>query len=47
VRSVVTVAGAVGMTIIAAILIWNVITAEHPLAQLVPGMMQTAQHPPR
>jgi hypothetical protein len=35
------------MTSIAAILIWNVITAERPPAQLAPGMMQTAQHPPR
>jgi hypothetical protein len=46
-RWIITVAGAVAMTIIAGILIWNVITAEHPLAQLMPSMMQTALHPPR
>jgi hypothetical protein len=46
VRWIVTVAGAVAMTIIAGILIWNVITAPHPLAELMPGMTHTAQHPP-
>jgi hypothetical protein len=44
VKWIVTAAGAVAMTIIAAILIWNVIMAPNPLAQLVPGLAQTAEH---
>jgi len=44
VKWVVTLAGAVAMTIIAGILVWNVVTAPHPLAQLMPGYTQAAQH---
>jgi hypothetical protein len=43
-RWIVTVAGAVAMTIIAGILVWSLITAEHPLAQPMPGTIQTARH---
>jgi hypothetical protein len=34
VRWLVTAAGAVAMILIAAVLVWNVVTAPHPLAQL-------------
>ena len=33
VRWIVTAAGAVAMIVIAGVLVWNVITAPHPLAQ--------------
>ena len=46
VKWMVTVAGAVAMVIIAGVLIWNVITAPNPLAQLVPGFAKTAEHRP-
>jgi hypothetical protein len=44
VKWIVTVAGAIAMAIIAAMLLWNVFTAPNPLAQLVPGFAQTAEH---
>jgi hypothetical protein len=45
-RCIVTLAGALAMVIIAGVLVWNVVTAPHPLAQLVPGYAQTAEHRP-
>ena len=46
VRCIVTLAGALAMVIIACVLVWNVVTAPHPLAQLVPGYARTAEHRP-
>jgi hypothetical protein len=46
VQSMVTAAGALAMVIIAGILIWNVVTAPNPLAELVPGLARTAEHGP-
>jgi hypothetical protein len=34
------------MTIIAGILAWKVLTAQHPLAELMPAATRTAQHQP-
>jgi hypothetical protein len=46
VKWMVTVAGALAMVIIAGVLIWNVVTAPNPLAELVPGLARTAERGP-
>jgi hypothetical protein len=42
VRWLVTAAGGVAMLMIAAVLVWNVITAPHPLAQLTTRVVPSA-----
>jgi hypothetical protein len=45
VRWLVTAAGAVAMVMIAMVLVWNIITAPHPLAQLTTRVTpSTLQH---